>query len=764
MSAATVRAWSVRAVGLLLLASFTVFAFGIPFRRTHPGWNDLFDLWTYNLVFGCAAVLCLLNRSTDRRVRWAWRLVAIGLLLEVGGQVYSTLVVEKMADPPYPSFADALYLAFYLLAYVAVVLLVRVWMSRGHASMWLDGVIAGTGAGALGVAFVLAPLLVVSGGHPSQVATNLAYPIADLLLVGMLVGSGAALGLTGDRPMVLFGLGLVCWFVGDVVYLLQSAHGTYALGTALDLTWPAGAAAMAAAALVRPGRRSPGSGGVRRRSAAHVFWRTLALPTVFALASLVLLVYGQDGQLSRVAGILAGACVLAAMLRALLTFREIRTLSELVRRQAWTDDLTDLPNRRALYRRCDDALDRLDDGTWLSLLLLDLDRFKEINDSLGHQAGDVLLGLVGPRLLGLLGEGDLLVRLGGDEFAILLPGRDPAQAAVVARRVRDALREPFSVDRVSLHVDVSIGVAGAHGPGHSRSDLLRRADIAMYEAKSAQSGVGEFTSGAGDLADERLRTLEELRRALQVGELVVHLQPKTSLHTGNVVGVEALVRWQHPDRGLLAPDAFLPLAERAGLQRQLADVVIGLALDACAVWWEAGRSIPVAVNLAAANVHDVELPDKIAAALAQRRLPPEALSVELTENTLMTDPVRARETLDRLRAMGVDVAIDDYGTGYSSLAYLRQLAVDELKLDRVFTSGLGTDPEATAIAQHTVALAHALGLRLVAEGIETTEAADLLAELGCDIGQGFHIARPMPTVDLIAWLGARAVDAVDRAR
>ena len=203
-------------MGFVLLASFTVFVFGIPFRRTHPGWNDLFDLWTYNLVFVCAVVLCLLNRRTDRRVRWAWRLVAIGLLLEVGGQLYSTFVLDQMTDPPYPSVADALYLAFYVLAYVAVVQLVRVWMPKGHLSTWLDGVIGGTGAGALGVAFVLAPLLAVSGGRPSEVATNLAYPIADLLLVGMLVGSGAALGLTGDRSMVLFGVGLLCWFVGSL--------------------------------------------------------------------------------------------------------------------------------------------------------------------------------------------------------------------------------------------------------------------------------------------------------------------------------------------------------------------------------------------------------------------------------------------------------------------------------------------------------------------------------------------------------------------
>jgi diguanylate cyclase len=754
MSATTVRTWSVRALGTLLVVCLIFFALGIPFRRTHPGWNDLFDLYTYNGVFVCAAGLCLLNRSPDRRVRWAWRFLSAGVLCTVGGEIYSTFVLNKLANPPYPSYTDAMYLMFYVFAYLSVVLLVRVRVPRFHTSMWLDGLIGGTGAGALVVAFVLAPLLATSGGRPAEVATNLAYPVADLLLLVMLVGVGSALGLAGDRSLVLFGVGLACWFVGDVIYLIESADSTYTLGSALDLTWPVGATAMAGAALIRP--RGP-----RYQDAAPpdwVFWRTLVLPTVFTLSSVVLLGYGQTGHLSRLAAILAGTCMLVAVVRALLTFREIRTLSELVRRQAWTDDLTDLPNRRALYERCEADLRGLAGGEWLSLLLLDLDRFKEINDSLGHQAGDQLLQQIGPRLSVLLDVGDLLVRLGGDEFAILLPGRSSQEGCVVAARVREALREPFTLDKVRLHIDVSIGVAGVHGAGQNRSELLRRADIAMYEAKAAQTGVGEFTSGAGEIADERLRTLEELRDALDNGQLVVHLQPKTALASGNVVGVEALVRWQHPDRGLLPPDAFLPLADRAGLQRQLADVVIGLALDACALWWRPSRAIPVAVNLAAANVHDLDLPDKIAAALAARGLPAVALTVELTENTLMTDPIRARATLDRLRDMGVDVAIDDYGTGYSSLAYLRQLAVDELKLDRVFTSGLGTDPEATAIARHTVDLAHALGLRLVAEGIETTDAEQLLADLGCDIGQGFHIARPMSTVDFLGWLGTRAVD------
>jgi len=739
------------ALWVLLGVCLAAFAVGVPYRAAHPGDNALLDVFAYNGVFLAAAGLCLLNRAADRRVRWAWRLLALGLVLEVAGQTYSTLVLVKMASPPYPSATDAMYLAFYLLAYACVLLLTRARMPRSQSTMWLDGLVGGTGAGAIGVVFVLGPLLATTGTRPAEVVTNLAYPVADLLLLCMLVGSGAALGLTGDRSMVLLAAGMGCWFVGDSIYLLASADGTYTPGGVLDLTWPAGAALMALAAAVAC---PPEVGRLDANASGRFQRRSLALPAVFSVTSLALLEYGQSGRLSPVAGALAALCLLAAMVRGLLTFRQVRTLSELVRRQAWTDELTELPNRRALYRCCDNALDSLGPQQWLSLLLLDLDGFKEINDSLGHAAGDQLLREIGPRLVPLLPDGALLARLGGDEFAVTLPDRAPLDALADARALRRAVGQPFVIDTVRLRIDVSIGLSAAHGPGHGRSELLRRADIAMYEAKAAKSGVAEFTAAAGATADERLRTLEELRVALDSGQLVVHLQPKTSLATGAVVGVEALVRWQHPDRGLLPPDAFLPIADRAGLQCQLADVVIGLALDACALWWRVDQDVPVAVNLAAANVHDVELPAKIAAALTARGLPAAALTVELTESSVMTDPARARETLDRLREMGVDVAIDDYGTGYSSLAYLRQLAVDELKLDRTFTAGLGTDPQACAIARHTVDLAHALGLRLVAEGIETTDAEQMLVGLGCDVGQGFHIARPMTTVDFLGWLRA----------
>jgi diguanylate cyclase (GGDEF)-like protein len=398
-----------------------------------------------------------------------------------------------------------------------------------------------------------------------------------------------------------------------------------------------------------------------------------------------------------------------------------------------------------------------------ALLLLDLDGFKEVNDSLGHTAGDHLLRQIGPRLQPALHPGELLARLGGDEFAVLLPDAGVDKAQERAERLRKLILQPFPVEDIRLHVGVSIGVATAPVPATTVQEMLRCADVAMYAAKSAGEGVHVYVPDPHGGSGDRLRTMEELRIALSSDQLVIHLQPQVSLADERVLGVEALVRWNHPVRGLLSPADLLPAAEQAGLLRPLTDTVLELALTATARWWRRDR-VPVSVNLSAANVNDLDLPSKVAAALRRHGLPPEALTLELVEDTLMADPERGREVLAELRRLGVRTSIDDYGTGYSSLAYLRHLPADELKLDRSLTFDVCTDPRAAAIVEHTVALAHALGLRLVAEGIEDAETGAALARLGCDVAQGFAIARPMPVDDFLTWLSVPHPSLLARAR
>jgi EAL domain-containing protein (putative c-di-GMP-specific phosphodiesterase class I) len=298
---------------------------------------------------------------------------------------------------------------------------------------------------------------------------------------------------------------------------------------------------------------------------------------------------------------------------------------------------------------------------------------------------------------------------------------------------------------------VSIGVATAPVPAANVAELLRCADVAMYAAKSSREGVHVYIPDPDGGTGDRLRTMEDLRTALETDQLLVHLQPQVSLADGRVVGAEALVRWQHPRRGLLSPAELLPAAEQAGLLRQLTNTVLELSLDAVVRWWPEHR-VPVSVNLSAANVTDLDLPGKVQDALVRHDLPADALTLELVEDTLMSDPERGRTVLGELRRLGVRTSIDDYGTGYSSLAYLRHLPADELKLDRSLTHDVGSDPRAAMIVKHTVALAHDLGISLVAEGVEDDDTGLVLRDLGCDVAQGWAIARPMPVADFLDWL------------
>jgi diguanylate cyclase (GGDEF)-like protein len=443
-----------------------------------------------------------------------------------------------------------------------------------------------------------------------------------------------------------------------------------------------------------------------------------------------------------------------------VALRSIRLVQKLGY-DATHDSLTGLANRRGLYA---DGQARLAEtpGRRRALLLLDLDKFKEVNDSLGHHAGDQLLVEVGARLRGQLRSGDLLARLGGDEFAVLLEDAGGEEAASVAEILRATLVEPFTtlagssaVGRVTLHSTVSIGIALFPDDGPDLSALLRKADIAMYKAKISGEGYHVYSDSDNAGGAVRLRTLDELQTAITSEQFVLHFQPKVDLDTGDVHSVEALVRWDHPTRGLLYPDAFLNLVEVSGLMRAMTRLVLEMAMDQAALWQGQGRHLTIAVNLSASSLVDGGLPDEVFAMLAARGLPPRALQLEITEEFLMSDRERARNILTRLRGGGVQISIDDYGTGYSSLGYLRELPIDELKLDQSFVLPMADDARAAALVASTIALAHSLGLRMVAEGVETEVAYAALKRLGCDQAQGYFMSRPVPAAELDHWLRTR---------
>ena len=423
--------------------------------------------------------------------------------------------------------------------------------------------------------------------------------------------------------------------------------------------------------------------------------------------------------------------------------------------QALHDVLTGLPNRALFQDRVDRALSVAErGGTRPVVMVLDLDRFKEINDTLGHHYGDELLRLVGPRIGGVLRSSDTVARLGGDEFAVLLPNAlDASAGAEVGEKILHALESPFVVQGIELEVGASIGIACFPDHGEDVDTLVRRADAAMYAAKGTRSGhelFEELFEVERETGPDPLALAGDLRRAMDAGELGVVYQPKVDVATGELRGVEALVRWQHPSRGLVLPASFVSHAEHTGLIRPLTMHVLDEALAQLAAWRRDGLVLNVAVNLSLRNLLDRGLPDDIAALLGKHGVAASSLDLELTESTIMADPTRARAVLQTLSDMGVGLSIDDFGTGYSSLGSLQHLPVDEIKIDRSFVVSMARDKDAT-IVRSTIDLGRNLGLRVVAEGVEAEEVRAHLEALGCDLAQGYLFSRPLSGPELALW-------------
>ncbi len=423
---------------------------------------------------------------------------------------------------------------------------------------------------------------------------------------------------------------------------------------------------------------------------------------------------------------------------------------------ATTDALTGLPNRALLHNRLREILAAAPRGqepsAALALLLLDLDRFKWINDTLGHHTGDAVLAWVADALRGVVRQTDLVGRLGGDEFAILLPGADASGAEEVARAIQTALDAPILVEGQVLSVGGSIGIVLSPAHGVAVAPLFQHADVAMYEAKRAGLGYTIYSPEHDHQDAARLALVSDLRRAIAAGALVLHYQPKIALQSRQLHGVEALVRWPHPEHGLIPPDRFIPLAEQTGLIVPLTTWMLEEALHQCRVWADNGLTVEVAVNLSLRNLRDPHLVKTIEDALRRHGTPPARLRLELTESVVMTDVEETQVTLARLASLGVRLSIDDFGTGYSSLAYLSRLPVDELKIDRSFARRLTTEATDQTIVASTIGLGRSLGLSVVAEGIEDAQTWALLQQLGCDVGQGYYIARPLPASEATAWL------------
>jgi len=710
------------------------------------GTNSLVDVWVVLLGDWAAVLLVWLAWARVRSGRPEIILTALALTAVALGDTAARLLPTDSGSTWLPTLADLCYLLFYALVIAALEVLAHRSLRGQGWPVLLSSAVGGLGAASMLAVALTAPVE-ASFHQPLSAAglMSIAFPVANLLLVAVLAGIASVPVVVLGRHGVLLVTGLVVFAAADVVESLEPASGSF-VPTALNVAWAAAFVLITLWLLLSVHqRRLPPRVLVADDSPTATI--AVAVPLAATAGALGVLILASQLHVSMLAVCLAGGTLALATIPLAFRQRMLHALSH-------TDELTGLPNRRALALEVEARL-RESDAPASALLVLDLDRFKEVNDSLGHETGDRLLGLISERLTGVLRSGDLLVRLGGDEFAVHLRHADAQRALAMARRLRAVTARPLLVDGLSLELQLSCGIALSPDHGSDLGDLLRAADIAMYVAKSTRAGQHIYSAVDDENDATRLRTLQDLRVALDEGQLLLHYQPKVNLRTNTVHGVEALVRWNHPTRGMLYPGEFLEVAEQGGLMRTLTSTVLTLALDQAALWHARGLPLTVAVNLSSRSLADFRLPGIVVAMLADRDLPGSALMLEVTEEFLLVDQDRARGILQQLRAAGVMIAVDDFGTGYSSLAYLRDLPIDELKLDQSFVIPMLDDERASALVASSIHLGHSMGLRIVAEGVETREVLDQLAIFDCDIAQGYFLSRPEPAAGLEAWLASR---------
>jgi diguanylate cyclase len=710
-------------------------------RNPNDGWTWL-DGWTVCGIEAVASIICIVRGLDKNPGRVAPLALGLSLLSWTLGDVFLTIESLGGKTPAVPSVADIFYLGFYPLAYVATVQLLRTAMGRLSRPNWLDGVVAGVGAAAFCAAFAFHSILHAAGGSVANAATNLAYPIGDLLLLSLVIGGTVLLSGRSNLPWFLLATGIALNVVGDTANLFSSST-IFASKLGVDfnaVAWPASIVLMSMSVWLKPRTLDP----LRAQRVAGVVF-----PGVAAAGALAILLFGYVRTISWVALWLATATLLLAGLRLTLSARDLRVLTEERHRQAQTDELTGLGNRRYLFHVLEtffaDYANPWTNSRNLAFLFIDLNRFKEINDSFGHPAGDELLRQLGPRLSRAVPATGSVFRLGGDELAVVLVDADAATAEVVAGDILQQICEPFVLQKMKASVGASIGIALAPHDAAEAIGLTWCADTAMYRAKLGNIPF-VFYDQEIDGNEEKLILVEELRVAVEQGNFVLHYQPQLDLRTGEILAVEALIRWPHEKLGLVPPLKFLPLAEDAGLMQEITRWVLAESLAQCARWRDAGRHMVMSVNITTTNLLEDGFTDLVRGLLREHDLPGNMLVIEITESSIIRDFAKSKVVIESLKALGIVVSIDDFGEGFTSLAYLSSLSVGELKLDRKFISDLkaGGKERDLELVRATIRLGHDMELRVVAEGIEDVDTLNLLSDLGCDLAQGYFISRPMP--------------------
>lgn len=717
---------------------------------------------TWWVMFVGTAVATLLNRSSNTFQRWllaglvcffvvllarlvlaAWtdrerRLPLIALTVAIGlwGAGSAVLNGSPVSDMTrFPAPGELFFIASYVGIAGFLVLDCRQRMTAAWAT-WLEAAVVCGGTVCLTGGILL--VRVASGDGPQGLPLLIAllYPIIDLILAMLVVGQ-VSLRMRNDlRGAARLVGGFLLFAVADTHFVTNLHTGTYAFSSYNDLTWGFGfvllvGAACRSTASVKAVPRKPGP-------------MMLVLAAGVAILVLTLRPSGALGWA------LAGAALLtlaATAGRLALALREARGAAEAFALSR-TDDLTLLPNRRAVHARLDDGARS---NAPLALMMLDLDGFKDVNDTLGHSAGDSVLRIAAHRMREALPADMMVARLGGDEFAVIVDDDDELNLIETAQRIAEVISFPLTIDGIELLTNASVGISVRDEPNLTASDLLRRADIAMYQAKHTRAGVLMYDAHQDDFTRQKLQLAEELRRAIGEGQLELWYQPQVDAASQRMCGLEALVRWNHPEHGLLSPAIFLPAARRAGLMMAISDVVGQRAVADLRAWHQRGLDLRVAINCAPPELLSGAFLPRLFETVRQADLPPDSLVIEVTEDSFIAEPERARSIIREIRQNRLQVAIDDYGTGFSSLSYLRDLPVQELKLDRSFIASLRADNRSRMIVASTFQMARALGLRVVAEGVEDAATSADLVAMGVDVLQGYYFARPMPAADVEGW-------------
>lgn len=712
------------------------------------------DAISLALAAYAAASAVTAARAADGPVRLAWAILASALATWAVGDAIWLVYDVVLREPPSPSPADLFYLAFNVLVAVGLAQLLAAGTLVSRLHLALDALTVSLCLFLLVWIFSLNRVFDNLRDHDVELTLALITPLADVVVLSIAVLALARSRRRRPVALAVVTLAITLITVADGTLAFLILDGSYRTGHLIDLMWAAAMALFAVAAVLSR-RPQPAPD----RPAPVPSHSSLWLPYVPLLLAGVL---GPPVVMRGFESVLVQLIVVVVCARQMLSAWDHRQLLTAAADQALRDPLTGLANRTLFNERLDHAmLLRVRDSRPITVISIDLDDFKLVNDSLGHPVADRLLVGAGQRFLECVRTGDTVARLGGDEFMMLLEG-GADDHELVAQRVVEAFERPFEVDDHEVFLRPSLGVATASEdePDLTASTLMTQADLAMYAAKRSAADVRTFaadlTTAPPDIVDlkqrgrrpagggaARIRLLGELRDAVDLRTIEVAYQPKVNLSSGRVTGVEALLRWPHPRLGTLRPDAFLSLVRQHGLMRPVSEIVVSKVLDDAADWHSQGLDIAVAINFFAPMLRDTQLPDQLCRELDRRHLHHDVLTVEITEDLVLTEVGTVKAVLRELRERGVRVAIDDFGSGYSALSYLRDLAVDEVKLDRQFVADVTSDPRAAAVVDAVINLTHTLGISVVAEGVENADTADWLTQHGCDIGQGFFFSTPV---------------------